>query len=386
MAYEFSIAGKVISGPSALEAGTAVMKSFGRKALIVAGPNNIRLGNVEKLMVLLQKEGIAYCIYDGVASEPSDRMVEEGANIYRDEKCDFLIAIGGGSPMDTMKAIAVTAVSNKKIGSFMGVSIDFPLPKMAAIPATAGTGSETTQFTVITDLEKNIKMLIKGPSLVPDLAILESILTMTAPASVTAATGMDALTHAVEAYISKKAQPLTDTFAISAVKRIFRYLPKSCLESRDAAAKEEMALAAFEAGVTINNSSVTLVHGMSRPIGALFHVPHGISNAMLLDACFSFVLEGACKRFADLGRAVDPGLKKAADREAAESFLKGIRNLCKICRIPTLEEYGISQKDFKQAINKMSEDALASGSPQNSRVTISKEDIVEIYKRLWMKE
>ena len=383
MAYEFSIAGKVISGALALEAGAAAMKSFGKKALIVAGPNNIRLGNVEKLSILLQKEGIACCIYDGVVGEPSDRMIEAGANIYRDEKCDFLIAIGGGSPMDAMKAIAVTAVSNKKIGSFMGMSIDFSLPKMAAIPTTAGTGSETTQFTVITDLEKNIKMLIKGSSLIPDLTILDSALTMTAPASVTAAAGMDALTHAVEAYISKKAQPLTDIFAISAVKRIFQYLPKSYLEPQDAVAKEEVALAAFEAGITINNSSVTLVHGMSRPIGALFHIPHGVSNAMLLDVCFSFVLEGACERFADLGRAVNPGLEKASDREAAEYFLEEINKLCQICQIPTLEEYGVDQRRFEQSIDKMSQDALASGSPQKSRASISKEEVMEIYRKLW---
>ena len=383
MAYEFSIAGKVISGASALKAGAAAMKSFGKKALIVSGPNNVKLGNVEKLTIQLQKAGITYHIYDGVADEPTDRMVEEGAGIYQAEQCDFFIAIGGGSPMDAMKAIAVMVVSKKKAASFMGVSMDFPLPKMAAIPTTAGTGSETTQFTIITDLENKIKMLLKGPSLVPELVILDSTLTMTAPAAVTAAAGMDALTHAAEAYISQKAQPLTDTFAISAVKRIFQYLPISFLEPQNKTAKEEMALAAFEAGITINNSSVTLVHGMSRPIGALFHVPHGMSNAMLLDVCFSFMLEEAQARFADLGRAVNVTLIKASDREAAEGFINDVRNLCKICRIPTLKQYGINQREYELSIEKMSKDALASGSPQNFSPVISKEDVMEIYRKLW---
>ena len=161
---------------------------------------------------------------------------------------------------------------------------------MIAIPTTAGTGSEATMFTIITDTANNVKMLLKGACLIPDLAIIDPVFSISTPKSVTTSTGVDALCHAIEAYTSRKAQPFSDIFALSAIKRIFSNLPIVYEEPDNLEARKEMALAATEAGIAFNNSSVTLVHGMSRPIGALFHVPHGLSNAMLLERCMYFVL------------------------------------------------------------------------------------------------
>ena len=174
-------------------------------------------------------------------------------------------------------------------------------------------------------------MLLKGPVLMPTLAIDDPAFTLTAPPSVTSATGLDALCHAAEAYTSRKAQPLTDDLAISAVKRIFKNLPIVYKEPKNMEARAEMSLAALEAGVAFNNASVTIIHGMSRPIGALFHVPHGLSNAMLLSECFGFALDGAYDRFADLGRAIKAAHTADDDKTAAEAFLNACKELCKIC-------------------------------------------------------
>ena len=223
---------------------------------------------------------------------------------YRSNGCDFLIALGGGSPIDAMKAIGSVVSNGGCINDYYGKIIDKPTPPMIAVPTTSGTGSEATQFTIITNTQADIKMLLKGAVLMPDLAIDDPAFTLTAPQSVTAATGLDALCHAAEAYTSRMAQPLTDEFALSAVKRIFKYLPICYNEGQNIKAREQMSLAALEAGIAFNNASVTIIHGMSRPIGALFHVPHGISNAMLMYECFSYVYKDRGNSDCRLGTAV----------------------------------------------------------------------------------
>lgn len=319
MSHEFVMPGKVITGKGALQDAENEFQTAGKKALIVSGKVMERVGNVKKITEILEKLNIQYAIYTEITGEPTDVMIKEGAKVYKQEGCDFLIGIGGGSPLDSMKAIALLAAEpDKTIADFMGKEITTALPKMIAIPTTAGTGSEATWFTVITDTKTDIKMLLKGPVLMPDIAIVDYTFTLTSQRSVTAAPGLDALTHAVEGYTSKKAQPLTDTFAISAIKRIFKYLPIAYKDGQNEEAREQMALAALEAGVVITNSSVTIVHGMSRPIGALFHVPHGMSNAMLISKCLAFAKDGAIERFAFLGRAIGVAKDTDFDVEAAD--------------------------------------------------------------------
>ena len=384
MSHEFVMPGKVITGKGALQDAKNEFQTAGKKALIVSGKVMERVGNVKKVTEILDKLEIEYAIYTEITGEPTDVMINGGAKVYMEEGCDFLIGIGGGSPLDSMKAIAVLAAeSDKTVADFMGKEITTPLPKMIAIPTTAGTGSEATWFTVITDTKTDIKMLLKGPVLMPDVAIVDYTFTLTSPKSVTAAPGLDALTHAVEGYTSKKAQPLTDTFAISAIKRIFKYLPIAYKDGDNEEAREQMTLAALEAGVVITNSSVTIVHGMSRPIGALFHVPHGMSNAMLLSKCLAFANDGAIERFAFLGRAIGVAKDTDFDVEAADSFIKALEDICKECEIPTLEEYGINKEEFMKVIDKMAADAMASGSPSNTRKEVTKQDMINIYKQLW---
>ena len=383
MAEQFFIPKKIITGEDALAAAGDRIANMGKKALIVCGPNVRKMAAEGKVMEELEKRETAYAVYSDITGEPTDRMIDNGARVYLEEACDFLIGIGGGSPLDAMKAIALKAVCGGEMADYMGVSVEAKLPPMAAVPTTAGTGSEATQFTIITDTKNDVKMLLKGESFMPDLAVVDPEFSVSAPRGVTASTGLDALTHAVEAYTSRKAQPLTDIFAVSAVRRIFQNLPEAYENGSSRNARKEMALAALEAGIAFNNASVTIVHGMSRPIGALFHVPHGTSNAILLHPCLKYVMDGAVERFAVLGREIKAAGGQDDDKSAAEKFIGEVRKLCRKCGIGSPDCYGIEKEAFLEAVPKMAEDAVASGSPANTRKKIQKEDIIKIYQALW---
>ena len=383
MAREFIVPGQMITGSGALDMAQNTLGTLGKRAMIVTDKVMIDLGNCAKVENALKSQNVEYTIYSEIAGEPTDTMIAKGLEQYKAEGCDFLVALGGGSPIDSMKAIGSLVKNGGNISDYMGKVIDVEMPPMVAIPTTAGTGSEATQFTIITDTKKDIKMLLKGKCLIPSLAIIDPQFTMTAPPKITAATGLDALCHAVEAYTSRKAQTLSDTFAMSAVKRIFRYLPVAFHDGKNEEARVQMSVAALEAGIAFNNASVTLIHGMSRPIGALFHVAHGLSNAMLMKECLGFALEGAYDRFADLGRNIGAAAAEDSDKEASEKFLAAVVALTQELETPTLAEFGIDKEAFFNVIEKMAYDAMDSGSPQNTQREIAQADVEQMYRNLW---
>lgn len=380
----FVIPNHTVVGTNVLGEAAPLLKKMGNKAFIVTGRHVAVSNMMKQLTALLDENGIDCVIFDGITGEPTDTMIENGVEMLKSSGCDFIIGIGGGSPLDSAKAIAAMAVNEGSIADYNGKEITGEILPLAAIPTTAGTGSEATKFTVITDSEKGIKMLLKGDVLVPKLAIVDSSFTVGAPKSVTSATGLDALTHAVEAYTSRKAFSMTDTLAVSAVKRIMKYLPIAYREPNNSLAREQMSIAALEAGICINNSSVTIVHGMSRPIGALFHVPHGMSNAMLLKECLSFAVSGAYEKFANLGRETGVASDSDSNETAAEKFIDSLQNICDVCEIPTLEQYGIDRDEYYSKISKMATDAVASGSPANTVKEVTVDDCIEIYKKLYV--
>lgn len=380
----FVIPNHTVVGTNVLGEAAPLLKKMGNKAFIVTGRHVAVSDMMKQLTALLDENGIDCVIFDGITGEPTDTMIENGVEMLKSSGCNFIIGIGGGSPLDSAKAIAAMAVNEGSIADYNGKEITGEILPLAAIPTTAGTGSEATKFTVITDSEKGIKMLLKGDVLVPKLAIVDSSFTVGAPKSVTSATGLDALTHAVEAYTSRKAFSMTDTLAVSAVKRIMKYLPIAYREPDNSLAREQMSIAALEAGICINNSSVTIVHGMSRPIGALFHVPHGMSNAMLLKECLSFAVSGAYEKFANLGRETGVASDSDSDETAAEKFIDSLQNICDVCEIPTLEQYGIDRDEYYSKISKMATDAVASGSPANTVKEVTVDDCIEIYKKLYV--
>lgn len=380
----FVIPNHTVVGTNVLGEAAPLLKKMGNKAFIVTGRHVAVSGMMKQLTALLDENGIDCVIFDGITGEPTDTMIENGVEMLKSSGCDFIIGIGGGSPLDSAKAIAAMTVNEGSIADYNGKEITGEILPLAAIPTTAGPGSEATKFTVITDSEKGIKMLLKGDVLVPKLAIVDSSFTVGAPKSVTSATGLDALTHAVEAYTSRKAFSMTDTLAVSAVKRIMKYLPIAYKEPDNSLAREQMSIAALEAGICINNSSVTIVHGMSRPIGALFHVPHGMSNAMLLKECLNFAVSGAYEKFANLGRETGVASDSDSDETAAEKFIDSLQNICDVCEIPTLEQYGIDRDEYYSKISKMATDAVASGSPANTVKEVTVDDCIEIYKKLYV--
>ena len=366
MAFQVLMPSKSIIGENAIDKAGKDVSELGKNALIISGKIVEKSGIVDRLKEVLDKEGITYTVFTDIIGEPDDKMIEKAKQAFDDNNCDMVIGIGGGSPQDSAKAVS------SKSGYI----------PIVLIPTTAGSGSEATKFYCVTESATDTKRLITDEKVIPKLAIIDPVLSVTAPKSVTAATGMDALTHAVEAYTSKKATPYTDVFALSAIKRIFEYLPKAYETGDDLEARFQMAYAAYEAGICINNASVTLVHGMSRPIGALFHVPHGISNAMLIDTCLSFAKDGCIERFAQIGRLLGA---QGTDKECADAFFISLNELIRKIEIPTLEEYGIDKEAFFNNIDKMSKDAMASGSPANTIKDVTEKDIAALYKQLWLR-
>ena len=383
MTYKFTVPPQTVIGENALDAAKEFILPLGKKALIVTEKNVLAHGITGQLTEKLDSWGISWQIYSEILSEPTDQMIYAGVKAYRESSCDFCIGIGGGSPLDSAKAIAAMTVNSGHLSDYMGKEISGSRPPLVLIPTTAGTGSEATKFTIITDTEHEVKMLLKGEMLLPDVAVIDPEFTLSAPPGVTAATGMDALAHAVESYTSRKRNPLTDLYALSAIRRIFQYLPAAYQNGQDRTARQEMALAAYEAGICINNASVTIVHGMSRPIGALFHVPHGLSNAMLMQECFSYVMDGCPERFADIARAIGAASPEGSSKEASGQFLAKLKELCGILHIPTLAEYGIDRGEFEARMPKMAKDAMASGSPSNTIKDITEKDLLTIYGNLW---
>jgi len=354
----------------------------GKKALIVSDKVMENLGYVDKCIEYLRQEDILGETYTGVDSEPIDSYVEEALTLFKQKDCDVIISLGGGSCIDTAKAVAVLATNGGYIGDYMGeekLATVLPISHIA-IPTTAGTGSETTDVTIITNTSNNVKMMIKQSAFMPAVAIVDPLLTMSSPKKVTAATGVDALSHAVEAYLSKRAHPMTDVFALSAIKLIIANLRKVFMNPTDVEAREAMSTGSMYAGMAFSNASVCLVHGMSRPIGALFHIPHGESNAMLLPAVLEFSKIACIERLATIGRIFSEEAKEMGDDEAADFAVVQIRNLCMDLEIPNLKDWGIKQEEFERAIKKMSLDAINSGSHSNNPRVPNQKEIEELYR------
>ncbi|KYG26241.1 iron-containing alcohol dehydrogenase [Priestia endophytica] len=378
---KFSMPESVFYGRDALKQLGDEVATYGKKALLISDRIMEKIGHVRKCTDLLERANVTYSSYLDVNSEPTDSHVKEALDICVKEKCGVVIAIGGGSCIDAAKAVAVLATNGGGINDYLHSTSALtkePLP-LITIPTTAGTGSEVTNVTVITNTKEDIKMMIKHPAFLPKVAIVDPVLTLSTPSSVTAATGIDALCHAIEAYLSKQSQPLTDNLALSAIEDILTYIKRAYDNGEDMEAREKMATASMKAGLAFTNASVTLVHGMSRPIGALFHVPHGISNAMLLPAVLEFTKEEATEKLAVIGRLLYPESKAFNDERLADLVIHKIKLLCSELNIQNMEKWGIDKDKFQQVVAKMATDALASGSPGNNPKVPSHEEIVELY-------
>ncbi|OQR56166.1 iron-containing alcohol dehydrogenase [Bacillus sp. CDB3] len=380
---EFRMPKSVLYGRNSLEKLGEQSKKLGKRAFIVSDTIMEKLGYVESCIKQLNAKGITVSTYNKVNAEPTNIHVLEALSICKEGKCDFIIGIGGGSCIDVAKAIAVLYTNGGEIEDYVQKDVEIekePLP-LIAIPTTSGTGSEVTSVVVITNKKTDVKMMIKHPNFTPQVAIIDPILTRSLPPHITAATGIDALCHAIEAYFSKVSQPLTDVLALSAIESIMKYLRIAYEDGDNMEAREAMMIASLQAGIAFSNASVTLVHGMSRPVGALFHVPHGISNAILLPTVLEYTKAKAVRRLADIGHNLNKDLYSHSEEEVANYTIAEIKKLCFDLRIPNLREYGIGEVEFENAISKMAKDAIASGSPSNNPRVPSYEEIKELYRK-----
>lgn len=354
---------------------------LGTKALIITDQIMEKVGYVSDCRKLLEEVKIKAAVFAGVISEPNDQFVRDALEVFRFEQCDFVISLGGGSCIDTAKAVAVLATNEINIGMFLDdptLLAETPVPHIA-IPTTAGTGSEVTDVTVITRLDTEVKVMIKTPAIIPTVAISDPLLTKTCPKSIIAGTGVDAFCHAFEAFISKKANKMTDIFALSAMELIVNNLQASYENIEDIEAKNKMALGSLKAGIAFSNASVCLIHGMSRPIGALFKVPHGISNAMLLPVVMAFTKEHAIEKMAVLGNIFEPDAYGKTDEQLADIAVENVSQLLKALQIPNFNTWGIQRESFLLHIDKMIQDAFLSGSPGNHPIVPTKEEVRELY-------
>ena len=371
----------LVGGGTVRETASVLRRLGLSRPLVVTDPFMVASGLVRRCLEPLAAAGIAASVFGDTVADPTDSVVQAGVGVLRAGDYDCLIGFGGGSPIDTAKAMAILAPGTHAIRALkVPHQADRAALPVIAIPTTAGTGSEATRFTVITDSERDEKMLIAGLGCLPLAAIVDYELTFSVPPRTTADTGVDSLTHALEAYVSLRANPLSDALALSALELIGANLRTAFHEPTNAKAREAMMLGATQAGIAFTNSSVALVHGMSRPIGAHFHVPHGLSNAMLLPAITRFGLESAQVRYAEASRRAGFAERGDDDSTACAKLADGLVALNAELGVPTPKQYGIDAATWEAKLPVMAEQALASGSPGNNPRVPTAEEIVALYR------
>jgi len=379
---EFRVPPLILSGPGSAAGLAGVLHARGhRHAFIVSDPGVLASPAVPAVLESLRRAGLSVTVHAGITSEPTVRMVDAALVDLRACGADVVVGLGGGSPMDAAKAVAILAGGDTPLSAYEGADKAPPRrTPLVCVATSAGTGSEVTRFTIITDEARSRKMLISSWEVLPDIAVADPDLTLSLPARYTVSTGIDALTHAIESYVSRRSQPLSETLALSAIRRIARWLLYAYREPENREARAQMSLAALEAGMSFCNASVALVHGMARPLGAHFGVPHGIANAVLLAEVSAFSASAAPGRYQDIAVAWGRPVAGRPEEEGASAAVAAIRRLCQDLEVPPLRELGVPRDRFEAAVAQMAEDALTSGSPVNNPRIAAAGEIEQLYR------
>ncbi len=350
-----------------------------KKPLIVTDKGIMKAGIAEKIADIVRKDAQAeVVIFDKTIPNPTDKNAHDGLEVYKKNACDSIISLGGGSPHDCGKAVGILARNGGKIHDYEGIDKSAkPMPPFIAINTTAGTASEMTRFCIITDTSRKIKMAIIDWRVTPHVAINDPLLMAGMPPSLTAATGMDALTHAVEAYVSTIATPVTDACAMKAIELVAQHLRAAVANGADMVARDGMAYAEYLAGMAFNNASLGHVHAMAHQLGGFYDLPHGVCNAILLPAVERFNLIAKMDRFADIALAMGENVDGLAPRAAAEKALDAIKTLSKDVGIPSgLKELGVKEADLKIMAENAQQDACGFTNPRCPSLN----DVIQIYK------
>ena len=334
--YGFFIPSVTLIGIGASKQIPEKIKALGgSKPLIVTDGGIVKAGVLKQITDLMDSAKMSYAVYSDTIPNPTDANVHAGVEVYKKEKCDSLITLGGGSSHDCGKGVGLVIANGGKIHDFEGVDKSTkPMPPYLAVNTTAGTASEMTRFCIITDLSRHVKMAIVDWRVTPNIAIDDPLLMVGMPPALTAATGMDALTHAVEAYVSTIATPMTDSAAEKSIELIFKYLRKAVANGKDLEAREGMCFAQYLAGMAFNNASLGHVHAMAHQLGGFYDLPHGECNAILLPHVESFNLIAKMERFVKMAELMGENTSGMSPRDAAELALVAIRKLSKDVGIP----------------------------------------------------
>jgi alcohol dehydrogenase class IV len=381
--YEFHVPPLLYLGEGSHRRTAEAVQALGlRRVLVVTDPFLHRLTYTQTILADLREAGLEVAVFDAIGREPTTDEVDGALAMVRESGAEGVLAIGGGSPMDTAKAAAAMATNPGEIVDYMGLN-KFTRPRLPllAVPTTAGTGSEATRSSIITDPRTTVKMLIIDWKLIPDAAIVDPLFTLSLPPKVTADSGVDALTHAIEAYISVRRNPTSDLLALDAIRKIAAYLPRAWRDAEDREARNEMMLAAHHAGIAFCNSSVALVHAMSRPIGANFGIAHGASNAMLLSVVMAYTAPAMPNRFRTIAEAFGLEVAGQDDEAAVQRFVEAIADFCERLGIPTITGAGIPADQLMALAPRMARDAIASGSAAMNPRVPDEAEIVELYRR-----
>jgi len=349
-----------------------------KKALIVTDPGMNKMGIANQIKEIIENSGLSAVIYDGVHPNPTDKNVHDGLKIFQDEKCDLLVSLGGGSSHDCAKGIGIVAGNGGNIRDYEGVDKSKnPMAPLIAINTTAGTASEITRFAVITNSETHVKMALADWKYTPKISINDPVLMMGMPAGLTAATGMDALTHSVEAYMSTIATPVTDSAALMSIKLIGENLRQAVANGENFEARNNMAYAQLLGGMAFNNASLGYVHAMAHQLGGFYDLPHGVCNAVLLPHVQRFNLISNPQRLADIAVALGENIEGLSIRDAAEKGLDAITQLSLDVGIPAgLAELGAKEKDFELMATNAMKDICNFTNPRIAKL----EDVIQIYK------
>ena len=356
------------------------IKSF----LIVTDKQMVEFGYVKILQEILSKAGLKSNVFDDTVPDPTDTVVLSGISFLEKYKNEAVIGFGGGSPIDTAKAIAAMAKNSKNIQDYKPPStFDKKGLPIIAIPTTAGTGSEVTHHAVIVDSKNYEKISCRGEGFVPTCAIVDYDLTLSKPRRLTIDSAIDTLTHGIEAYVSKKATLFSDRMALDTIRLVTQNIYAVDKNPKDLKAREGLMLAATLGGLAFSNASICLVHGMSRPLGSNFKVPHGLSNAMLLPTITEFSIDHAKSRYAECSRAGNFALTNDNDDIACEKLIKGLYKINSDFDVPSMKSFGINEKNFEEKLENMATDAEISGAPNlNPRVPSVKE-MIDLYGQAW---
>jgi len=353
------------------------------RPLLVTDPFMVSCGYSHRIQAALTAAGISCGVFADCVPDPTTQSLDAALAVFCAGDFDSVVALGGGSSLDTAKALAVLSLHGGKMRDYkVPAQVDSGLP-IIAIPTTAGTGAEVTRVAVITDTQTQEKMLCMGLGYMPVAALVDYELTLSMPHRLTADTGIDSLCHAMEAYVSRKSNPFTDSVALTAMRTIYQNIRIACTQPDNTQAREAMMLAATQGGIAFANASVTLIHGMSRPIGAHFHVPHGLSNAMLLPVVTAWSVDAAQARYATCARYM--GVAEAQDNDAlaTQKLVAALQQLTLDLEVPGPKAFGIEESAWFDVIELMAQQALDSGSPANNPRVPRADEIAELYRQIW---